>query len=176
MNDLKESIEEFNDIIENSYINVRLTSYGRGTIDKNSQIYLLNENDLNLKNIEKLEDVIEFKSFKKLVKNIKHNEIKKISDVENDELKYLANESDFEKYQIEINKNLLKRKLIGFVNNSKLTLVNGKFSANAAIMTKYIIEIILKQQYFNNKFKYFVLYRTPTSIKYKLAKLNYLYI
>jgi hypothetical protein len=165
--ELRNCVDNFDEILERSYINVRLTAFEKGTVASYSQIYALNDTDLNMKEL-KIDENIDLKSFKKAIKDSQEKFVDK------NELYSLIDENSFQTFQDEMNKTS-SRKLVGFVINSKFTLVNGQCSANATITTKSIIEMILKQQN-NAKFRNIVFYRTPTSLQYSLAKINYFYI
>jgi tryptophan synthase alpha subunit len=86
----------------------------------------------------------------------------------------IDNEEFFKLNLEELNKSNKTEKLVGFVINSKFSLVNGLNAANAAIRTNYIIDSILNEKE-KKSLKNTVLYRTPSSVKYNLAKINNFY-
>ena len=162
--ELKSTVENnFDEILSNSYTNVRLTAFERGTVAPYSQIYSLN-NENNQKMAEKN---IDFNLLKQTL-----NSVKKKMKLENEkELFEIESEEFFRLNLEELNQN---EKLIGFVINSKFSLVNGLNAANAAIKTSYIIDTILNEEK-EKGLKNTVFYRTPTSVKYNLAKINHFY-
>jgi hypothetical protein len=163
LDELKSIADNFDEILSSSYVNVRITAFEKGTVAPYSQIYELSDENLTEKNLD-------FSLFKQTMISVK----KKMKLENEAKINEIDNEEFFKLNLEELNKSNKTEKLVGFVINSKFSLVNGLNAANAAIRTNYIIDSILNEKE-NKSLKNTVLYRTPSSVKYNLAKINNFY-
>ena len=130
--ELKSTVVNFDEILNNSYINVRLSAFERGTIATYSQIYAHNDEE----NVES----IDLNVFKQVMSSLK-----KIEKSDEKEFYEISDEKFFKLHLDELKKKNPNENLIGFVINSKFSLVNGQCNANAAIRTNFFIDTLLKK-------------------------------
>ena len=166
--DLRSTVANFDEVLNHSFINVRLAAFERGTVATFSQIYALKNSDTTI-----ADKNLDLSVFQRVLNSVKKKNEKEVQ-TENKVPTELIDEKLFNLYHDELNKTE-NHQLIGFVINSKFSLVNGQCSANASIKTNMLVEMIFNQQT-SEKLKNTVLYRTPTSVKYNLAKINHFYI
>jgi hypothetical protein len=191
------SEEDLNEI-NSSYIGVRLTNIGRGKIEKFSYIFLdVPEKEQETSNGNK--EILIKKSINKIVNNSK---LQILNEISNEHSKSIGTQS----FKPTLNK-LLKAKFnknnilidskafetqetylydllnsehqspVGFVLNGGLTLLNGKYSANAFILGKALLNSIRNSQ--AKKYKNLtamVTYKAPSSNLLKKAKVNNFFI
>jgi hypothetical protein len=121
---LKNTADNFDEILTSSYVNVRIIAFEKGTVAQYSQIYELSDENLTEKNLD-------FSLFKQTMISVKKKMI-----LENEtEIHEIDNEEFFKLNLEELNKSNKTEKLVGFVINSKFSLVNG-LNANATEVKK----------------------------------------
>jgi hypothetical protein len=172
------------DLINKSFVCVRLVGQGKGKIEKFSLIYNYSKSDQKPEQNQN-----EKQAICKLINNLRREKIKNISEQSNNEIKkatlnkllklkfnkneLLMNEKAFETFQSELANKPGHRIPIGYVSESFFTLVNGKYSANAYISVKSLLDIIQLKQNSTTLLHY----RAPSSYNYyKIAKMMNLFI
>jgi len=170
-------------LINNSYVGVRLVSVDKGTLEKFSLVYTRNLNR-SIDNEECLKLNKEFVniSIKKLVDESKKahaGEVEaKNSSVSRPTLNkliragfnrsnLLVDERVFLEHEINILGSEGHRTPVGFVQNNGFTLVSGKCNANAFVLTSAVVDLLrLKNNLWKESKRYFdptiVEYRTPS--------------
>jgi len=170
-NSLSESELE---LLEKSFINVRLLGEGKGNMESFSLIYCYSSKK-EFKNSENAKTLIG-----KIINDFRQEEVKAIhGEIQqgkknitlNRLLKsrynkhnLLVRESSFEKYETEIQSQKESQKPIGFIYKSSFTLSNGKISGNGYILAKCLIKMTNSN---------LILYNSPSSHnKLKTAKIT----
>lgn len=179
------SQDELN-LVNSSYIGVRLTTIGKGKIDKYSLLYKYEQlsdsnqvkNELNNSKLVLNKMVEDYKRefLAKIDDNDKNkSNINKLVKHKFNKCDMLVNEDKYLSYEIELNDSKDHKTPIGFVCNSGITLVNGKFSANGFILTKYIVDLINNKNEKTNSLS-LVNYKSPSACGiFKTAKINQFY-
>ncbi len=140
--------EYLTDLDQNAgFVHVRLVAHEKGKIETFSQVYMPSESDCLATK------AIQFETSPKK------------------QIECLSNEDEFVENQKTVSETLGKP-LIGFVNSSRLTLVDGRYSANGSIRLADLLTLL---QMRNKRLKHFVYYRAPTSDQLKLAKIIHIY-
>jgi hypothetical protein len=175
-------------VLNRSYVAVRLTCLNKGRFEKFSLLYANKSHDTSAneekeKNnlaIQKL--VAEYKSeflakLNNKQENGNGNEIKKRSKNKRfDKFCLLINEEAFQKFEIELNDCNQHEKPIGFVTSNEFTLVKGKCTANAFILTKYLLEVLKtqsKNMKVDDKKESIVNFRAPNCNTLRQARINH---
>jgi hypothetical protein len=186
------------DLVRNSYVAVRLTSLGKGTIDKYSLIYPA---QMSLKKNLETEAYNERIVVNNLLSEYRENFLKNL--VESSQIKLdadekkskdllnkllrtkfnkfdlLQNEEMFYKFNVELMDTKTHALPVGFVTESGFTLVNGKYGANAFILTKYFVGLLndnsdMKADRIQDRIN--VTYKIPNSNLYREARINHFFI
>lgn len=164
-------------MIKNSYVGVRLASQTKGTIEKFSLIFIEN---LDPKIIKKSKEFVNI-SINKLIddskqvhmssseKNKSKPTLNKLLRVKFNKFNLLVNEQAFWDHEVNMRGCKGHQTPVGFVQNSGFTLVNGRCSANAFVLTTSILELIEAK-------KNVVAYRTPSCSVIREARIKHFFI
>jgi hypothetical protein len=180
----------------NSYTAVRLTTIGKGTIDTFSWLYDKSNVKPNstTRTVDSNNDTT-FNNARFVINNIiNHHRSQVLANLEssgkvtagsniNKLLRGNFNKHDLLKSEtsfFELNKELLDSKThrmpIGFVSHGGYTLVNGGISANAYILTKYLLNLVDSKETLDYNQRTSITYKTPNSSQLRNAKIIHLYI
>ena len=173
------------EVASQSYTAVRLVTVGRGTIDKFSLLYAAEKREHRIDEDTNANETMVVNS---LVKNYRAQVLAKLETSDkkvniNKLLKSRFNKHDllkeekaFYKFNLDLIDSKEHRVPVGFVCNSGFTLVTGGCSANAFVLTKYLIETILRQNTAHSSQRTKLLYKTPNSYLYRSARIVHFFI
>ena len=179
LNDQLSDIEM--NIIENSFVGIRLSSFGKGDIENFSHIYEEvdkegNEDKDCLHNsIHELITESKDKIFKTTEISVPIN---KLLRAKFNKQSLLLNDDSFLKHELNMIGSNYNKIPIGFVQTSSFSLVSGKCAANAFVLTKSILNMAKKRVAVSGKKNNAVLisYRSPSSSMLRKAKIDGIFI
>jgi hypothetical protein len=174
------------DFMDNSYIAIRLSSYGKGTLDKFSLIFnydkgeqetmsMVNEHSKLVVDSLIGEHRREFIS--KLEKSQKTNKatLNQCLRKRFNKNELLCQEASFFKYQVELSDSESFSAPIGVVLNSHFNLATGTCSANGLVLSKSIMQLITRNE--TSAPRNLVTYKTPDSPQIsRIAKIEHFFI
>lgn len=180
--------DQFNDaeldMIEKSFVGVRLSSFGKGDIEKFSHIYEENTEDTKTNQDEECVNT----SVHKLITESKSQilettensvPINKLLRAKFNKQSLLLNDDSFFKHELNMIGSEGYRRPIGFAQTSSFSLVSGKCAANAFVLTKSILKMAKRQAVFDGKKRrdgIIISYRTPSSNSLRKAKIDGIFV
>lgn len=178
-------------LIDYSYIPVRMSSQGRGTLDRFSLIFNYDQNYAQV-NEARATDVklamskitTEYReNFMSTFEQASKTDDKKVEANLNKLLRHkfnkyemLLDENVFFKYLRELSDSKNYRLPIGFIANGHFNLATGNYSANGFVLTKAIVDICNQASQKNNAKNLFVYQTSNSNQIQRLAKIDHFFI
>lgn len=168
------------ELLSKSFVAVRLVSSGKGSLEQYSLLYAENKNEPKEKQrvvINKLIDEQKSQVVARLKSENKEKPattINKLIRANFNKYSLLKDESFFLRYYLEIIQSENDNLPIGFISSNEYTLANGKCSANAFILTKYLVNGLDKRT--GGIAPSIIFYQTPNcSSLLKSARIEHLF-